>query len=135
VIFADTSFFVAGNDHRDRHHQAALKLLQQVAGRRIVTTNHVRGETWTTLRRKLWHGRAVEFLDGVGQRGQLVEVIGVAGGLEVDALSWLREHDEREYSFVDATSFAYMRSNGIREALAFDGDFAAAGFVELRPQG
>ncbi|HKG04390.1 MAG TPA: hypothetical protein VKB03_14530 [Conexibacter sp.] len=41
--------------------------------------------------------------------------------------------NEREYSFVDATSFAVMRRRRIREALAFDGDFSAAGFVELRP--
>jgi predicted nucleic acid-binding protein len=27
-----------------------------------------------------------------------------------------------------------MRRMRIREALAFDGDFAAAGFVELRPE-
>ena len=53
--------------------------------------------------------------------------------LEQEALHWLRRHDERPYSFVDATSFALMRSLGIQEALAFDGDFAAAGFVELRP--
>jgi len=26
-----------------------------------------------------------------------------------------------------------MRARGIEEALAFDGDFAAAGFTELRP--
>jgi predicted nucleic acid-binding protein len=53
--------------------------------------------------------------------------------LEAEAWEWLRAHDERPYSFVDATSFALMRALGIREALAFDGDFAAAGFVELRP--
>ena len=52
--------------------------------------------------------------------------------LERDALRWLRRHDEREYSFVDATSFALMRSRRLRTALAFDGDFAAAGFSELR---
>jgi predicted nucleic acid-binding protein len=46
----------------------------------------------------------------------------------------LRQHDERKYSFVDATSFALMASEGIHEALAFDGDFTAAGFVELRAQ-
>ena len=51
---------------------------------------------------------------------------------EQNAWEWLRRHDEREYSFVDATSFALMRRLAIREAFAFDGDFAAAGFVELR---
>jgi predicted nucleic acid-binding protein len=34
---------------------------------------------------------------------------------------------------VDATSFALMRRHGISEAYAFDGDFSAAGFTELRP--
>ena len=51
---------------------------------------------------------------------------------EAEAWRWLRRHDERTYSFVDATSFAVMRRLRIREALAFDGDFAAAGFVEAR---
>jgi predicted nucleic acid-binding protein len=41
--------------------------------------------------------------------------------------------DEGGYSFVDATSFAAMRRFRIRETLAFDGDFVAAGFVEVRP--
>ena len=36
-------------------------------------------------------------------------------------------------SFVDATSFALMRKLWITGALAFDGDFAAAGFTELQP--
>jgi predicted nucleic acid-binding protein len=57
----------------------------------------------------------------------------VTEALEDEAWAWLRVHDERRYSFVDATSFALMRKLRIREALAFDGDFAAAGFVELRP--
>lgn len=133
MIFADTSFFVAGADDRDQHHQTALQLFERVAGRRIVTSNHVRGETWTTLRRKLWHGRAVGFLGMVEGRDSHVQVAHIAEDLEAEALHWLRRHDEREYSFVDATSFAYMRARGIEEALAFDGDFAAAGFTELRP--
>jgi predicted nucleic acid-binding protein len=33
---------------------------------------------------------------------------------------------------VDATSFFFMRTHRIRDALAFDGDFSAAGFGELR---
>ena len=51
---------------------------------------------------------------------------------ENTALRWLRQHDEREYSFVDATSFALMRAHRLSDAFAFDGDFTAAGFIELR---
>ena len=53
--------------------------------------------------------------------------------LDAEAWAWLRVHDERPYSFVDATSFALMRKKRITDALAFGGDFAAAGFNELRP--
>lgn len=120
-------------DDRDPQHEVALTLLKQEANRGIVATNHVRGETWTWLRNKRWHAKAVAFLDSVGGAEQHIQIGWVPEELESEALRWLRRHDERSYSFVDATSFAYMRARGIQEALAFDGDFAAAGFTELRP--
>ena len=53
----------------------------------------------------------------------------------VDDRVWrrLERHDERQYSYVDATSFEIMRRERTTEALAFDGDFTAAGFIEIRP--
>ena len=74
----------------------------------------------------------MQFLDAL-ERTERVSIHFVDERLEREALDCLSRHDEREYSYVDATSFALMRSLGIREALAFDGEFAAAGFVELRP--
>jgi predicted nucleic acid-binding protein len=132
VIFVDTSFWVAAAMRRDDHHPQALALARTHAGTPWVTSNHVRGETWTFLRRRAGHAIAVEFVDRV-ERSPRVQALQVAEGIERDALSWLRRHDEREYSFVDATSFALMADLKIRVALAFDGDFAAAGFTELRP--
>ncbi len=79
------------------------------------------------------HGVALEFIDLVHRLAN-VEVVHVDPGTEREAWNWLRRHDERNYSFVDATSFALMRARGVREALAFDGDFSAAGFVEVRPR-
>lgn len=61
-------------------------------------------------------------------------MVHVGREVEDDAWQWLRRHDDREYSFVDSTSFAVMLRRRLREALAFDGDFAAAGFVEVRPR-
>jgi predicted nucleic acid-binding protein len=131
VIFVDSSFWIALRNHRDGRHPEAETLIREIGDQQLLTSNHVRGETWTWLRRKVGYHSAVGFLDGlVGS--ERVEVVNVDPELEHRALAWLRKHDEREYSFVDATSFALMRSMRIRDALAFDGDFTAAGFRELR---
>ncbi len=97
----------------------------------LVTTNHVVGETWTFLRRRVGHRPAAAFAAAARESPRL-SIRFVDEGLEDDAWGWLRRHDEREYSFVDGTSFAFMRKSRIREALAFDGDFSAAGFIEVR---
>jgi predicted nucleic acid-binding protein len=132
LIFVDTSFWVAARLRQDTHHAEAIALAELFGDERLVTSNHVRGETWTFLRRRDGHRTAVAFLNALS-RTALVEVVFVNETLEEQALRWLRRHDEREYSFVDTTSFALMRSLKIREALAFDGDFTAGGFTELRP--
>jgi predicted nucleic acid-binding protein len=132
VIFVDTSFWVALRNREDQHHAAAVALLSGHERDHLLTTNHVRGETWTYLRRRAGHASATSFLDAVDASPRL-QVSYVGEALEVQALRWLRRHDEREYSFVDATSFVVMRTGRMREALAFDGDFSAAGFIELRP--
>ncbi len=132
MIFVDTSFWVALRNQRDQLHEQAATLLEVHGDEQLVTTNHVRGETWTFLRRRAGHRSAVEFLDGLA-RSQRVSVASVTAQQEDKALLWLRRHDEREYSFVDATSFVVMAAMRVQQALAFDGDFAAAGFVELRP--
>lgn len=128
--FIDTSFWVALRLRRDANHEAAVRLW--APGKALITTNHVVGETWTFLRRRDGHPSAVAYLDAVETAGWLM-VAHVDEAIEREARAWLRRHDERAYSFVDATSFTVMRREGLREALAFDGDFSAAGFVEVRP--
>ncbi len=131
MIFVDTSFWIGYGMAADNRHAAALAVFDAYGTSPLVTSNLVRGETWTFLRRRSGHDAAIDFLDRL-EGAARVEVVRISRELEDEALSWLRRHDEREYSFVDATSFALMRKLRIREALAFDGDFAAAGFVELR---
>jgi uncharacterized protein len=131
VIFVDSSFWIGFLMPRDGRHAQSLAVFAEAANRALITSNHVRGETWTFLRRRAGHSGALRALEATASSSQL-RVEFVDETLEHEALDWLRRHDERPYSFVDATSFALMRRLRIREALAFDGDFAAAGFVELR---
>jgi predicted nucleic acid-binding protein len=109
----------------------AVELLSSHGSGRLTTTNHGVGETVTFLNRRVGHRSAMHFLGRVDRSARL-DAVFVSAELEHEALEWLRRHDERPYSFVDATSFALMRSLGITQALAFDGDFAAAGFEEPR---
>jgi predicted nucleic acid-binding protein len=132
VLFVDTSFWVALSRRGDRWHNAAAELIARHGDRPMVTSNMVRGETWTVLRSRNSHGVASKFFDLLAQSPR-VELVHVGWDLEEQAVNWLRRHDERLYSFVDATSFALMRERRITEVLAFDNDFSAAGFVELRP--
>jgi uncharacterized protein len=127
--FADTSFWVALAARRDGHHRDASALWSSET-RAVVVSNHVAGETWTFLRRRA--GQAVAMQALAVFRSNRVTLIHVSERDEEEAWNWLRRHDERMYSFVDATSFVVMRRLRIREALAFDSDFAAAGFVEAR---
>ena len=127
MIFVDTSFWVAYYNGRDPRHQTAVDSLRASAGTVLATTNHVRGETSTFLRRRTDHSLAQQFLDKTDRSAQ-VRIVFVSQQLESDSLKWLRRHDERPYSYVDATSFAVMRAMHIREVLTYDADFAAAGF-------
>ena len=132
MTFVDTSFWVALTRRGDVNHDISVELFRRHGDRGLTTSNHVRGETWTFLNRREGHDFARRFVDRI-ERWPRLTIVFVSETIEADALRWLRRHDEREYSFVDATSFALMRALKVREALAFDGDFSAAGFQELRP--
>lgn len=129
--FVDTSFWIGLQVIRDHRHVDAVQLWQQNQSP-VRTSNLVLGETWTWLRHRAGHAAAVRFVDMVS-RSNRVSVALVNDTIDERAWAWLRRRDERNYSYVDATSFEIMRRERITEALAFDGDFTAAGFVEARP--
>jgi len=130
VRFVDTSFWIGLRFARDGRHPQAKALWESGPGA-LVTTSLVLSETWTFLSRRAGHSRALEFYDAASKLPNM-SIRPIDDEIESEAWNWLRRHDERPYSFVDATSFAVMRRMRIREALAFDGDFAAAGFAEAR---
>lgn len=130
--FVDTSYWLAFLVPRDRPHSEAKTIWEGGLGA-LLCSHHVVGETWAFLRRRAGQHAAVGFLDALEQSPRVAITHG-GPSLEEEARRWLRRHPERECSFVDAVSFAIMRQRRLTEALAFDGDFTAAGFVEVRAQ-
>ncbi len=128
--FVDTSYWIGLFVPRDRRHRDAAALWP---GREPMrTSNLVVGETWTWLRHRAGHLQAIDFVTTIN-RSPRVSIAFVDSAIDERAWEWLARHDERSYSYVDATSFEIMRRERITEALAFDGDFSAAGFIEMRP--
>ncbi len=128
--FVDTSFWIGLLVPRDHRHRDAAALWP--GGSPLRTSNLVMGEAWTWLRRRAGHAEALRFVNMMHQSPR-VSIAVVDAAVDRRAWEWLAAHDERSYSYVDATSFEIMRRERINEALAFDGDFSAAGFVEVRP--
>lgn len=133
--FADTSWWVPWALPDDPRHPEALGVTRRLApAEQVLTTNRVVAETWTVLSRRAGSDTGRAYLERVEQLSatRRLAIVEVDMLTETKAWSWLRDHDERPYSFVDGTSFVVMRARRIREAFAFGGQFTAAGFVEVR---
>ena len=131
-VFVDTGAWFAVQVPADEWHPNAVATLRALlAGAyALVTTNHVVGETHTLLRVLCGHAAAVRFLDQLEETRRL-ERIFVQQETEARAFRLLRQHTDQGFSFVDATSFAVMRTERIRHAFAFDHHFSTAGFLRV----
>ena len=131
-VFVDTGAWFAVQVPDDEWHGNAVGTLRALlAGAyALVTTNHVVGETYTLLRVVRGHSAAVRFLDYLEETRRL-ERIFVQQETEARAFRLLRQHADQDFSFVDATSFAVMRTERIRHAFAFDHHFSTAGFLRV----
>lgn len=129
-VFVDTSAWYALMDKDDAHHEAAWdafpEILRQFAG--LVTSNHVVGESYTLIQFCLGHRTAWQFLDLLNQSARLERVF-TPENIETDAYALLKRYADQDFSFVDATSFAWMRVLRLRYALSFDRHFATMGFM------
>ena len=131
-VFVDTSAFIACTDQADQFNDDALGLLERLLDSRLpqVTTNYVLAEAYTRIRRKLSHQAAVKFGDGIRKliaNGEL-QVIYVDAAIDETAWEVFKKYADQDFSFVDCTSFAWLRQHPECEVFAFDDDFLWMGF-------
>lgn len=131
-VFVDTGAWAAVQIADDEHHDEAAETLRALLARPavLITTNHVVGETYTLLRVTAGYAAANRFLSLIEKTARLERVF-VPEPLEARAFTLLAQYQDHAFSFVDATSFALMRSRRLRYAFAFDAHFATAGFLRV----
>ncbi len=129
-VFIDTGAFVALRNRAELEHEAARTALSALVSERmpLFTSNYVFAETYAALLVRVGREEAIEW----GRRfraGEAIELVRVDETVEEDAWSILEDHADKLWSYVDATSFALMKREGIVEAFAFDHHFAQRGLT------
>jgi predicted nucleic acid-binding protein len=134
-VFVDTSAFVAlRNRSEAEHERARLALTELIAeGAALFTSNYVFAETYTALMVRVGRGEAIEW----GRRfraGGAIDLVNLDRPTEEKAWEILERHDDKRWSYVDATSFALIERDGGEEAFAFDAHFTQRG-LRVLPEG
>jgi len=134
TLFVDTAAWIGLEVVNDQNHQAALQFRQR-SGRtyRWVTTNWIIWETVTWLRRRVDHAAAVRFGERVWASSRL-DVVSVTSDHEAGAWKIFRRYRDKDFGFVDCSSFAVMQALRIDVAFSFDTHFRQAGFPVLPEQ-
>lgn len=134
ALFVDTAAWIGLEVANDQNHHAALRFRERSgAAYRWVTTNWVIWETVTWLRRGVDHAAAVRFGERVWASGWL-DIVSVTSDHEAGAWKIFRRYRDKDFGFVDCTSFAVMQALNIEVAFSFDVHFRQAGFQMLPEQ-
>lgn len=128
-LFVDTAGWMACADRSDPGHAkcVAARDARLRAGFLLVTTDYVLDETLTLLRLRLGLAAARDWWDRVS-RSPRVTIAEVDAELRNRAMDWFFGYEDKDFSFTDCTSFAFMRQEKIRMALTTDRHFLQAGF-------
>jgi predicted nucleic acid-binding protein len=129
-VFVDTSALYALLDADDANHVRARQAFEGLRDVELRTHAYVVVESVALVSRRLGMVAADDLIDRLLP---VIEVVPVDAPLHSLALTAFREAGSPGISFVDRTSFAYMRLRGIETAFTFDADFARAGF-QVVPQ-
>ncbi len=127
-VFVDTGAFVALRNRAEREHEPARAALSRLVSERaqFFTSNYVFAETYTALLVRVGRAEAIEWGRHF-RAGSAIELVRVDEQVEEDAWALLESHADKQWSYVDATSFALMEREQVQSAFAFDHHFAQRG--------
>lgn len=131
-VFADTYYWIALLNDKDRGHARAQTVSQTLQGAQLVTTDEVLSEL---LAHFSAHGPVMRqvatlFVESVLSDPD-VAVRPQSHQSFLDGMGLYKARPDKQYSLTDCVSMEAMRQAGITEVLTHDGHFTQEGFVLL----
>jgi predicted nucleic acid-binding protein len=133
AVFIDSGAYAALAIGRDQHHDVATRVFRQIVERRVPvhTTNFVVAESHALVIARSGRYAAWRFLQRIDASAAIVHR--ASDDDERRARSIVGTHQDKDYTLVDAISFAVMERLGLREAFTFDRHFQQYGFTLSQP--
>lgn len=136
IVFADAGYWIALFNPRDALHNKALVASMATQAQLIVTSQMVLAgflNHYASMGSQ-FRQRAVEVVENL-QAASEVCIVPQTNEQFTNALSFYAQRQDKEWGFVDCTSFLIMQQQGILQALAYDEHFRQAGFIALLRDG
>ena len=133
-FFVDTSGWAAFLDRRQSFHLRANQFLRGawMRSHHVMTTNYVLAELTALLTSPMHITKPLQcqYLQVIRQHPRIVVT---HADRNLDAAAWNLWHNrpDKDWTFVDCSSFIVMQQHRLTEALSADHHFEQAGFVRL----
>ncbi len=107
-VFIDTGAFYSIANKKDQWHKKTSNALKHLFNNKAMfyTSNFILSETYTLLRFRMDHPRAVKFIDEY--QGSGIKNLRVSQIIEMTAMQIFKQYKDKTFSFVDCTSFALI---------------------------
>ena len=128
-MLIDTSGFLSLYESKESFHQQAVGLYD--SAKSLLTTSYVLAK-YTALAqiRGISREQIIEFSETILD-DETIEIVWVDEFLHRQAVAFISERRDKNYSICDAISFVIMREHGISESLTTDKHFEQEGFIRL----
>jgi hypothetical protein len=128
-VFADTFYFLALVNRKDRAHQKCLEF-SQTSDRAVVTTAWVLLEVGDALCRGKDREVFSLLIEDLAKDSDTI-VLAANQELFEKAVNLFKSRPDKEWSLTDCTSFVVMQDHGLTDALTSDHHFQQAGIIAL----
>ena len=131
-VFIDTSFFFSLVNVKDAQHTQARSLFERLAHEETeyLTSNFVLAEAHALILNRIGRNPAAQFIQAIKFRS-VTNIIRVTPLDENRAEEIIFKYTDKDFSYVDATSFAIMKRLKMTQCLTYDHHFVQYGFIPM----
>jgi len=126
-IFVDASAWVALYHKKDKHHQTAWAIYEQLLNEatKFLTSNWVAYEAITILKTRASYDAAKSLWD-ILQDVELFDLVHINEALENEAVALFWRYEDKKWGIVDCTSILLMERKRCTVAFGYDSHFVEA---------